>query len=143
MFSSNQILEISGSINHKNEVYNALEFVLKAEGCLENFTRAEKPTKCVFQITKDGRFCIGWNCHDSLENGWTEFQFDFDLNIISQIIEKHLEKQEIEQGILDGSYQKGFIVKAIPESLGAEYDGIINPFYGIVEFKPYTCFYSK
>lgn len=29
MFSSNQILEISGDLGHENDLYNALEFALK------------------------------------------------------------------------------------------------------------------
>lgn len=142
MFSSNQILEISGDLGDKNDLYNALEFALKLSGNISSFTRKEKPSKCVYQITEDGRYCIGW-AYEGIKDGWIEFQFDFDLSIISQIISKHLSKQDIERDIWDGGYNKGFIMKAIPESLGSEYDGIKSPFYGIVEFKPYTCFYSK
>lgn len=150
MFSSNQILKVSGCLDHNEELYNALEFALKTSGKLSGFTRNDKPSKCVYQITEcvyqiteDGRYCIGWNCHNEVENGWNEFQFDFDLNIISQIIAKHLNKQNIKRDIWDGGYDKGFIMEAIPESMGSEYNGIKKPFYGIVEFKPYTCFYSK
>ena len=32
MFSSNQILEFSSSLSHSGELYNALEFALKAAG---------------------------------------------------------------------------------------------------------------
>lgn len=142
MFSSNQILELSGDLCHTNDLYNALEFALKASGNISSFTRTENPSKCVYQITSDGRYCIGW-AYEGVKEGWTEFQFDFDLSIISQIISKHLSKKEVERDIWDGGYNKGFIMKAIPESMGSEYDGIKNPFYGIVEFRPYTCFYSK
>lgn len=142
MFSSNQILEFSGCLSHSGELYNALEFALKASGELDCFTRTDRPAKCVYQITEDGRYCIGW-AFDGVKEGWNEFQFDFDLSIISQIITKHLEKQEVERDMWDGSYSKGFIMSAIPESMGSEYKGIKEPFYGIVEFKPYTCFYSK
>ena len=143
MFSSNQVLEISGCLNHNNELYDALEFALKSSGKLKCFTRTNNPSKCVYQITKDGRYCIGWS-FDGIAEGWTEYQFDFDLNIISLIIAKYLENQEISNDDLgDGSYHKGFIMRAIPEWLGSEYKGIKNPFYGIIEFSPYTCFYSK
>lgn len=142
MFSSNQILEVSGDLSQGNDLYNALEFALKVSGNINSFTRAENPSKCVYQITDDGRYCVGWLYKD-IEDGWTEFQFDFDLGIISQIILNHLRNQEIEKDIWDGGYHKGFIMKAIPESMGDEYDGIKKPFYGIVEFKPYTCFYSR
>lgn len=142
MFSSNQILEVSGDLDYKNDIYNALEFALKISGNIDGFTRIDNPAKCVYQITKDGRYCIGWAL-DSIKEGWTEFQFDFDLSIISQIISQHLRKQKIDKGIWDSGYNKGFIMKVIPESMGDECDGIKKPFYGIVSFEPYTCFYSK
>lgn len=142
MFSSNQILECSGSLDHEKELYTVLEFALKLSGNLDSFTRPNKPSRCVYQITEDGRYCIGW-AFEKVENGWTEFQFDFDLNIISMIIVNHLKKQDIKEDIWDGSYRKGFLMKIIPESLSCEENGIKNPFYGIVEFQPYTCFYSK
>ena len=142
MFSSNQILEISGDLGHENDLYNALEFALKSSGDISSFTRQENPSKCVYQITEDGRYCIG-RAYGCVKDGWVEFQFDFDLSIISQIISKYLSKQDVERDIWDGGYNKGFIMKAIPESMGSEYYGIKSPFYGIVEFKPYTCFYSK
>lgn len=142
MFSSNQILEISGCLNHDGELYNALEFALKASGDLSCFMRTNNPAKCVYQITDDGRYCIGW-AFNGVKEGWNEFQFDFDLYIISQIIAKHLGKQEIVRDIWDGSYDKGFVMKTISESMSSEYNGVKNPFFGIVEFSPYTCFYSK
>jgi len=142
MFSSNQILEVSGDLSHSDDLYNALEFALKASGNIDSFTRTENSSKCVYQITEDGRYCIGW-AFDGVTDGWIEFQFDFNLSIISQIILQHLSKQEVEQDIWDGGYNKGFIMKAIPESMGNEHNGIKSPFYGIVSFEPYTCFYSK
>ena len=144
MFSSNQILEISGNLSDFNneEIYNALEFALKLSRNLENFTRKNEPSKCVYQITKNGKYCIGW-AYNGVKDGWNEFPFDFDLNIISLIIAKHLKNQKVNEDIWDGSYAKGFIMKVIPETLSDEYEGIKNPFYGIVEFSPYTCFYSK
>ncbi len=140
MFSSNQILEVSGDLSHSDDLYNAIEFALKASD--HDFTKPNTKSKCVYQITDDGRYCIGW-AYETVEKGWTEFQFDFDLSIISQIISQHLRKQEIEKDIWDGGYNRGFFMKAIPESMGDEYNGIKNPFYGIVSFEPYTCFYSK
>lgn len=141
MFSSNQILEISGSLTHDGDLYNALEFALKASDDLDCFTREENPADCVYQITEDGRYCIGW-AYQKMEKGWNKFPFDFDLNIISQIIAKHLEKQDAKKSVC-GGYRKGFLMKAVPGSLADEHDGIESPFYGIVQFLPYTCFYSK
>lgn len=142
MFASNQILEISGCLSHSGELKTALEFALKYSGNTDCFIRAEKPAKCVYQITEDGRYCVGW-AFGELQPGWKEYPFDFDTSIISQIIAQHLEKQEIHRDMWDGSYSKGFLMKVIDESLGDEYNGIKNPFYGIVSFEPHTCFYSK
>lgn len=143
MFSSNQILKVSGCLSHSGELYNALEFALKASDDLSSFNNVTKADiRCVYQVTNDGRYCIG-KSYGKPKDGWSEYPFDFDLSIISQIIIKHLEKQNIERDIWDGSYAKGFIMQAIPESMSDEYNGIKNPWYCIVEFSPYTCFYSK
>lgn len=122
MFSSNQVLEISGSFG---QLQAALEFALKMSG----------NSKCVYQITEDGRYRIG-KVYDKVKEGWNEFQFDFDTSIVSQIIIQFLSKQDIhyeDEG--DGGYNKGFIMKSISEYVD---DG-----FGIAEFKPFVCFYSK
>lgn len=143
MFSSNQILEISGCLTHSDDLYNALEFALKTAGYLESFENETKAdVKCVFQITDDGKYCIG-KAYSKPETGWREYPFDFDLSIIAQIITKHLLKQYKIPGSWDGSYEKGFILKAIDMSFSDEKDGIKNPFYGIVMFEPFTCFFAK
>ena len=142
MFASNQILEISGCIEHEGDLADALEFVLKKDNHMECFTRKEKPSKCVWQITEDGRYCLGW-AFEGIKEGWNEYPFDFDVKIIAQIIEQFLNKQEIKYDMWAGSYRKGFLMKNIDETMAIEDDGIKNPFYGIVQFLPYTCFYSK
>ena len=48
MFSSNQVLEVSGDLGHRNDLYNALEFALRVSGEIDCFTRAENPSKCVY-----------------------------------------------------------------------------------------------
>lgn len=141
MFSSNQLLVVTGCIEHHDELKTALKFALELSGEMECFTRAKNPGKCVYQITEDGRYCVGW-AFNEIKRGWNEYPFDFDLDIISQIIKKHLEKQTVQRDMWDGSYHKGFYMKAIPHSFSDE-DGIQEPFYGIVEFRPYTCFYAK
>jgi hypothetical protein len=140
MFSSNQILELSGCLSHKDELKHALDFAIKASGWYEPMTRKEKPCPCSYQITKDGRYCIGWG---EEKDGWKEFPFEFDVDIIAQIIAKHLAKQRVDEGEWDGSYGAGFLMKVIPDSFASEEDGIKNPFRGIVSFEPYTVFYAK
>ena len=136
MFSSNQILEVSGSLFNRNELEEALEFALKYSGVNRG------GDKLLYQITEDGKYCIGWWA-DYVPDGWLEYPFRFDINIVSQIIRQHLESFPIQRWLCDGSYEKGFIMKCIDEWMGAEKDEIKNPFYGIIYFKPYTCFYSK
>lgn len=140
MFSSNQTLEISGDIRHKNDLRDALEYALKKAGDYECFTRRDRPTKCVFQITKYGGYCIGWCSHDSKpEEGWTEFQFDFDIDIIAKIIEQHLTKCKVDECGGDGSNSKGYLLKRLEHN---ESD-VKEPFYGIVVIYPYNCYYAK
>ena len=145
MFSSNQILQFSGSLSHKDELKNALEFALNASGWLNPMTRADNPCKCVYQVTKDGRYCIGWG---GQQDGWNEYPFDFDADIISQIIVQHLTKQDMvyDENCIDGwdgSYCEGFLMKNIEYSFADMKNGIQKPNYGIVSFEPYTCYYSK
>lgn len=144
MFSSNQILDVSGNLSHSNELESALEFALKYSEHDKNLSQEEidRGCKLVYQITEDGKYCIGWG-FETVPNGWFEYPFKFDIAIVSSIIRQHLESFPIEKDIGDGSYSKGFIMKCIDESLASESDGIKSPFYGIVYFKPYTCFYSK
>lgn len=142
MFSSNQVLEVSGDLSNKDDVKEALEFALKKEGILQRFSRSDKPTKCTFQIGNNGEYCIGWALYecDNIPDGWKEFQFDFDIDIIASIISKHLLKQEaVKPDWFSGSEYKGFIMKAID----ANETCISRPFYGIVKFIPYICLYAK
>lgn len=145
MFSSNQILEISGDLSHLDELESALEFALKYSGQAKNMMQEEidRGCKLVYQITEDGKYCIGWSFKEVPE-GWNEYPFRFEVDIVSRIIRQHLESfPKGNENLYDGSYSKGFVMKCIEESMSSEKDGIKKPFYGIVYFKPYTCFYSK
>ena len=145
MFSSNQILEVSGTLSHLEQLESALEFALKYSGQAKNMNQEEIDRGCkfVYQITKDGKYCIGWGFKDVPE-GWNEYPFRFEIDIVSRIIRQHLESFPKEKGNdYDGSYSKGFVMKCSEESMSSEKDGIKKPFYCIVYFKPYTCFYSK
>lgn len=140
MFSSNQVLEVSGDLRHRGDLKNALEFALKKSGNYECFTRSDRPSKCVFQTTEYGDYCIGWGCHDEKpKEGWTEFPFDFDIDIVAAIIEKHLQKQKVQGYGGDGSNSLGFLMKNVEYNTA----GVKNPFYGIVIFSAYNCYYAK
>lgn len=135
MFSSNQILEISGEFKQLRRV---LDFAI------DYYQTQEKDL--VFQITEDGKYCIGWKPDDGPTKGWENFQFDYDSEIVSKIIIQFLEKQKHKDSpyeYFDGCTDKGFLMKNIPETFSDEYEGIKNPFYGIVSFETFTNFYSK
>ena len=151
-FSSNQVLSVSGRLG--SDLEDAFKFALEYSGHSEHFVRRENPSDCVYQITKDGRYCVGWHIDINepywvhsrgIPEGWSKYPFDFDVHIIASIINNHLDKQDIDkEGLLDLAYEKGFIMSVIPENPGSmEADGIKHPFYGIVVFKPYICYYSK
>lgn len=133
MFSSNQKLEISGEYD---QLKSALEFALKLDG-------TDFDELC-YQITEDGKFCIGWFSGNVLALGWKRFQFDFDIEIVSRIIVQFLSKQkQKDMSGFNGDTESGFVMRAIPETFSNLDNGIQNPFYGIISFKAFTCFYSK
>lgn len=131
MFSSEQILEVSGEMG---QLEMALNFALNMSGYHKTIS---------YQITNDGKYCLGWYCDESL--GWKQFQFDFDVHIVSEIIKQHLNKLEIDNPYeyADGSSVKGFLMKAIDNSFADEELGVKEPFYGIISIEPYYNYYAK
>lgn len=137
VFSSNQILEISGRTVDE-EIKFALEFAMHYSG----YTGSD----LVYQETDDGRYCIGWKPKNSPPaDGWNSFPEYTSMELIIMRISGYLGRQQVfkNRNSNDGSYAKGFLMKGIDRSLSEEKDGIINPFYGIVSFEPYICYYSK
>ena len=130
MFSSEQVFEISGTME---QLQMAIKFAIDMYGIGKD--------RITYQITKDGKYCLGWND----ENGWNKFPFDFDSHIVAKIVEQHLEKQDCEDPYAwaDGSSEKGFLMKAIPQLFSDRYNGIKSPFYGIVSIEPYMNYYAK
>jgi len=135
MFSGNQEFKISGDFS---QLQSALNFVINYYEIREK--------DLVFQITKDGKYCIGWKPDNCTIKGWQDFQFDYDSEIVAKIIIQFLQKQKYKESpyeYFDGSIDKGFLMKNIPETFSDEYECIQNPFYGIVSFESFTNFYSK
>ena len=84
MFSSNQVLSVSGELDIKY-IKHCLSFALQLAGYDYN-----SPTSiCTWQITEDGRYCIGW-ASGSIPNGWNTYDFAFDVDTISEIIYNHM-----------------------------------------------------
>ena len=132
MFSSEQIFELSGDMG---QLEMAIKFAMDMSDTNKD--------NISYQITDDGKYCLGW--HVDEKDGWKKFPFDFDPHIVAEIIKQHLKKQDIEDpyGWADGSSSKGFLMKAIPQLFSDEKDGIRHPFYGIVSIEPYMNFYAK
>ena len=124
MFSSNQILQISGNLAHKEELSNTLDFALKLSNHNIN------------------KYAIGWG-YKECPKGWKSYDFIPTIDILSLIIKQFLENQTIKSYQCDGTYDKGFLIKSIEETFGDSEDGVKNAFYGIITIEPYTCFYSK
>lgn len=135
MFSSNQEFKISGDFS---QLQSALNFAIDYYGTQEK--------DLVFQTTEDGKYCIGWKPENDTIEGWQDFQFDYDSEIVAKTIIQFLQKQKYKESpyeYFDGSTYGGFLVKNIPETFSDEYEGILNPFYGLVSFEPFINFYSK
>lgn len=130
MFSSEQIFEISGTMD---QLEKAIRFAIDMHGIGES--------NISYQVTKDGKYCLGWGN----EEGWNKFPFDFDTHIVSEIVKQYLEKQNCEDPYAwaDGSSEKGFLMKVIPDFFSDKYGEIKNPFYGIVSIEPFMNYYAK
>ena len=132
MFSSEQILEISGEME---QLETTIEFAINMHGIGKSGIS--------YQITDDGKYCLGWG--DG--NGWTKLPFDFDAHIVAEIVKQHLKKQKYDNlndyDDYDGSTEHGFLMKAIPNVFSDEEKGIKKPFYGIVSIEPFINFYAK
>ena len=144
IFSSNQILEVSGNLTHSGEIEMALEFALKYSGEYKNMQKdeIERGCKLVYQITEDGKYCIGW-AYKEVPRGWQEYPFKFTVKKVGKIIREHLKKFKVDEVDWDGSNAPGFLMKCIHDNMASEYKNIIKPFYCIVYFEPFNCFYAK
>ena len=130
MFSSDQVFEVSGDMS---QLEKTIRFAIDMHGIGKSGIS--------YQKTEDGKFCLGWGD----EKGWSPFPFDFDPHIVAEIVKQHLEKQDCENPYAwaDGSSDKGFLMKVIPETFADEYKGIKGPFYGIVSIEPFMNYYGK
>lgn len=133
MFSSNQVLKISGELDALS-VERALKFCLDVAG-YSSYT-------LVWQALETGEFCIGFQYGDeTTPQGWNCFPISDDTEIAALTATKYLERQEFPRECCgDGSNDKGFLVERITYND----DGHIKNWNrGIVKFSPFTCFYHN
>ena len=139
-----QVFAISGDLDCSNGIEDVLRFALKYSELDKTMKKpkAGRTLKLLYQITKDGKFCIGWS-YVYVPEGWKEFPFKFSIKAVSKFIRDHLKDFPVEENVWAGSYIKGFLMKAVKEAYGDEFEGIKMPVYTVVYFEPFTCFYSK
>ena len=146
MFHSNQELKISGDFGHRNDFLESLKFALAKSGYMEYFTRNNKPCQCAFQVSanKDAYY-IGALAYDTKsEEGWTPFQFDFDIEIIAKIAEQQVCKMEFPAGYSgDGSSHKGFLIEEAERWAYDKDVGLKKAHHAVIKITPFTCYYSK
>lgn len=139
MFSSNQMLSVSGSIEDgPSEIVKALDFALDV---WRGDRRTSTDDKLVFQIVGK-TFHLGW-FFDDIPKGWEKFGFYVDTEIIARIILKFIEKQDMADSVwfgCDGSFEKGFLMSSFSSK---DFNNVQSPEYGIVGFEPFTAFYEK
>ena len=134
MFTSNQILQISGSLSNILELELAIDFALK-------FSEYSSK-KIVYQITDDGKYCIGW-ADENIPDGWHAYPFDFDIELVSIMIKQHLQSFFAVKKDFWDDYGKGFFMNCISDYMSDGTQGIKEPSHGIVYFTAYTCYYAE
>lgn len=142
MFSSNQVLSISGG--HEDELNKALEFALTYTDDYSHGRFKSKKARFLYQTSSAGEYLIriGYGDDRTWENGWKEYDFDFDVDIIAKIIMGFLVKQDYPPygAFGDGSLHKGFIIRSaeelwdersrtISDDILRETDLVISPYW--------------
>lgn len=122
MFSSNQVIKISGELN-PTAIANVLKFIKSAYN---------EKWNC-FKIAEDGTFILG-NIYDLDKEDWEKFQFEYDDQTLGMIICNHLRGLKYHDDgwdFFDGSTYEGFICEDIEMT------------WATIQFKPFTTFYAK
>lgn len=155
MFSSNQCFQISGTLDKLSAV---IDFAVRLDDKLEMLTRNDRKVHIAYQITNNGLYCLGTGGiegHPQFgkpNDGWTEFPFDYDPDILAGIIRQWIEKQprpDSEYDDFDGGTGLGFLCfepwndvrHGNTDDRPSEH--IRNIHDCIVCFKPYVNYYAK
>ena len=142
MFSSNQKFSVSC---REDQLESVLSLALNMR--LQNL---KEPT-LTYQFTEDGKFAIGGYGGEQ-KSGWVKFPFDRPSNemllaMIKQFIgtksalHKYYGGEDGCGG--DGSTHPGYLVEVIPETYAEQWEGIQNPWCGIIYVRAFNCYYSK
>ena len=160
MFSSNQILEISGEIHDTKALEKAIDYAFSLEnGKMKPFQ------KVIVQQTAHGAYCLG-TYFEKIVYGILADRVGavkscliylgitiaaclmlmtltkIPAGIIAAVVKQFLDQQTVFEGPYDGSYEKGFLLKAVNDDDYSN-DEILNPQYAICSIWPFTNFYAK
>ena len=145
MFHSNQVLDLA----------DAVKFVMALHGT-DKFTRRESPVKLAFAEPAPGMYAIGTGSFPGFPDrripghpasrGWTDYPFDYDPDIVAQIIKQLVKKQpEPPHTDTDGGESLGVRIRSLHTaacsgmSLAAEWE----PFWCIAVFEPCYLAFDK
>lgn len=133
MFSNNQVLKISGSIENE-DLMHALVYAL------DLFDIKDK--KLAYQTTEDGMYCIGWYTYDEAEIGWNGYTFNYNIEAMTLVVKDFILDYIIDIGDFTDKIRPGFLMRSIKDLKYTEREGIENDFYCILVITPYTIYYS-
>lgn len=143
MFSSNQRFSVSC---RENQLEDVISLALNMR-----LANHKNPT-LAYQFTNDGKFAIGW-CEEKPKEGWTKFPFDRPSNemliaMIKQFVSTtsalhRYITDDIDDDGGDGTARPGYLVSVIEETFADTWEGIRNPFCGIIYVRAFNCYYSK
>lgn len=94
MFHSNQVIDLTVELN---DLADAVKFIMALYGT-DTFARRESPVKLAFAEPAPGMYAIGSGSFPGFPDrhipghpasrGWTDYPFDYDPDIIAQIIKQ-------------------------------------------------------
>ena len=141
MFSSNQVLQISGELK-EDILTNAIDYAMQYSDYKESFLSDDSNIIPSFRIFND-KYYIGYTFKKDNDRNdpWQKYPFDYDSAIISKIVIQYLEKLDsynMNLG-LDGSSYKGFLLRAINDQSACFH----KSYRAIISIEPFVQYYAK
>ncbi len=136
MFSSRQIFDV---LVTEDQLKQCLDFAIGISEGTELFTRADGPVSLAFAQPWPDVYAIGrgsmkepsWCDPVPAGRGWTDFQFDFDTEILSRVIWQWAMKQDYGPAPdTDGSTEKGLRAMSI---VSASEHGLLPPYWEVAD----------
>lgn len=113
MFSSRQVFDV---LVTEAQLKPCIDFAMEMADSLEMFTRSDGRVRLAFAEPAKGVYAIGrgsmpdpsWCEPHGAGKGWTDYQFDYDTDILSRVIWQWAQKQDYpDPPDTDGSIRKG------------------------------------